>query len=170
MPSEIAGAPALAAATSMALPHDRPNPRTFGLYGCGGKLRVITQTPSVHTGLRTEFYTHVHPKLFTWLRVTQRVQVSLWYILIRYFWGLSIYHNDTWTLWVKGLCSCVAQRLHVALSSRERRILGRTSQAPNHQPCWLIRHSQMCIHETATEQNTHAHRHTVSHIIGYTLA
>ena len=30
----------------------------------------------------------------------QRVQVSLWYILIGYFGGLSIYHNDTWTLWV----------------------------------------------------------------------
>ena len=27
------------------------------------------------------------------------VQVSLWYILIGYFGGLSIYHNDTWTLW-----------------------------------------------------------------------
>ena len=32
---------------------------------------------------------------------TQRVQVSLWYILIGYFGGLSIYHNDTWSLWEK---------------------------------------------------------------------
>ena len=32
--------------------------------------------------------------------ISQRVQVSLWYILIGYFGGLSIYHNDTWTLWV----------------------------------------------------------------------
>ena len=31
----------------------------------------------------------------------QRVQVSLWYILIGYFGGLSIYHSDTWTLWVQ---------------------------------------------------------------------
>ena len=30
---------------------------------------------------------------------SQRVQVSLWYILIGYFGGLSLYHNDTWTLW-----------------------------------------------------------------------
>ena len=30
---------------------------------------------------------------------TQRVQVSLWCILIGYFGALSIYHNDTWTLW-----------------------------------------------------------------------
>ena len=30
---------------------------------------------------------------------TQRVQVSVWYILIGYFGGLRIYHNDTWTLW-----------------------------------------------------------------------
>ena len=30
----------------------------------------------------------------------QRVQVSLWYILIGYFGGLSIYHSDTWSLWV----------------------------------------------------------------------
>ena len=35
--------------------------------------------------------------------VSQRVQVSLWYILIGYFGGLSIYHNDTWTLWVEDL-------------------------------------------------------------------
>ena len=34
---------------------------------------------------------------------TQRVQVSLWYILIGYFGGLSVYHNDTWTLWVSYL-------------------------------------------------------------------
>ena len=35
----------------------------------------------------------------------QRVQVSLWYILIGYlgFGGLSIYHNDTWTLWGRAL-------------------------------------------------------------------
>ena len=30
---------------------------------------------------------------------SQRVQVSLWYILIGYFGGLSIYHSDTWSLW-----------------------------------------------------------------------
>ena len=36
----------------------------------------------------------------TLLSTTQRVQVSLRYILIGFFWGgLSIYHNDTWTLW-----------------------------------------------------------------------
>ena len=33
------------------------------------------------------------------LSFAQRVQVSLWYILIGYFAGLSIYHSDTWTLW-----------------------------------------------------------------------
>ena len=31
----------------------------------------------------------------------QRLQVPVWYILIGYFGGLSIYHNDTWTLWDK---------------------------------------------------------------------
>ena len=35
------------------------------------------------------------------LKTPQRVQVSLWCILIGYFGVLSIYHN-TWTLWAQG--------------------------------------------------------------------
>ena len=34
--------------------------------------------------------------------VSQRVQVSLWYILRPAKYPISIYHNDTWTLWDAG--------------------------------------------------------------------
>ena len=38
-------------------------------------------------------------RLKIWRYESQRVQVSLWYILIGSFGGLSFYNNDTWTLW-----------------------------------------------------------------------
>ena len=58
-------------------------PQTWALKGCSGQILAVPY------------------KTFL-LRVpcSQRVQVSLWYILIGYFGGLSISHNDTWTLWV----------------------------------------------------------------------
>ena len=42
--------------------------------------------------------------------LTQRVQVSLWYILIGYFGGLSIYHSATWTLWDLGHAKSFASK------------------------------------------------------------
>ena len=43
-------------------------------------------------------------------RDSQRVQVSLWYILRPPKYPISIYHNDTWTLWdyAQGSSVCAA--------------------------------------------------------------
>ena len=63
--------------------------------------------------------------------VTQRVQVSLlWYILIGYFGGLSIYHSDTWTLWViaafrdLGLMDSLLYNRKPKLSNTNQHVLG----------------------------------------------
>ena len=43
--------------------------------------------------------------------LTQRVQVSLWYILRPPKYPIIIYHNDTWTLWVKQVPDAHLRRL-----------------------------------------------------------
>ena len=54
---------------------------------------------------------------------TQRVQVSLWYILRPPKYPISIYHNDTWTLWgirVHGPLGILLRDLSKAGRSRPR--------------------------------------------------